>query len=244
MNNALLAKRIREEQEMIYRPYNIDIPEDLKTDVFPDADGVKRYPFDSKLAQAQGLNSYKSSKPIRKKIQSSVNRSCLRLLSDDQLRWFNSPRFHNNCSYYVDDTRCDPNNLFDFFITITPSYESRSTERDLLNLTKICLKKSQNYINPKNRHRINDVTTLPNVEINVCKEYNTYVHLHVVIKTMSVRDFKVFIYFLFNIYRSKSPHTDIEYHNSICNDITESYVSKQVIRTLYTPDVFNIHLPA
>lgn len=243
MNNTLLAKRIREEQEMIYRPYNVDIPEDSEK-VLPDEDGVKHYPFNSKLAQAQGLNSYKSNKPIRKKNQPSVNQSCLSLLSDNQLQWFNSPNFHNKCSYYVDDDRSNASSLFDFFVTITPPYENRSTEQDLLNLTKICLRKSQSHINPKNRHRINDATTLPNVQINVCKECNTYVHLHIVLKAMSVRDFKVLIYFLFNIYRAKFPRADVEYHNSICNETTEHYTSKQIIRTLFTKDVFNTPPPA
>ena len=99
---------------------------------------------------------------------------------------------------------------------------------------------STNYINPKNKHRINDVSTLPNVEINVCKEYNTYVHLHIVIRSMSVREFKVFIYFLFNIYRAKFPYADIEYHNLICTETNDDYNERQIIRTLFTKDIFSI----
>lgn len=241
MNNITLAKRIREEQEIIYRPYNVDVYLNY-TDpkATTDENGIKHYPYDSRLEYTQGLNSNKSSKPIRKKQNTPVNKSILPLQSDEQLIWYNGKNFHNNCSFYVDDSRTDPNSLFDFYITITPKFETNSTEQDLLNLTKICFRNAQKYINPKNKHRINDVSTVPNVEINVCKEYNTYVHLHIVIRAMCVRDFKVLIYFLFNIYRSKFPYADIEYHNLICTETNDDYNEYQIIRTLFTKDIFDI----
>lgn len=65
-------------------------------------------------------------------------------------------------------------------------------------------------------------------------------HLHIVIRAMSVRDFKVFIYFLFNIYRAKFPYADIEYHNLISTEVTEYYTLPQAIRTLFSKDIFRI----
>ena len=243
MNNITLAKRIREEQEIICRPYNVDVYlnyTDTKATI--DKNGIKHYPYDSRSEYTQGLNSDKSSNPIRKKQNTPVNRSFLQLCSDEQLIWYNGKNFHNNCSFYVDDSRTDPNSIYDFYVTITPKFETNSTEQDLLNLTKICFRQAQYYINPKNRHKIKDPSTLPNVEINVCKEYHTYKHLHIVIRAMSVRDFKVFIYFLFNIYRAKFPYADIEYHNLICTEVTEYYTVPQAERTLFTKDIFRIKL--
>ena len=243
MNNITLAKRIREEQEIIYRPYNVDVYfnyTDTKATI--DENGIKRYPYDSKLEYTQGLNSNKSSKPIYKKQNQPVNKSILPLQSDKQLIWYNGKHFQNTCSWYLDNNAkpIDPSSIFDFYVTITPPFENNSTEQNLLNLTKICFRNAQKYINPKNKHRINDVSTLPNVEINVCKEYHTYKHLHIVIRAMSVREFKVFIYYLFNIYRAKFPYADIEYHNLICTETNDDYNERQIIRTLFTKDIFRI----
>ncbi len=241
MNNNMLAKRIREEQELVYRPYNVYEPlNDTDINVTIDENGIKHYPYVSKSAYTQGLNSNKSSKAIRKKQNIPVNKSILPLRSDEQLIWYHSRRFHNKCSWYIDDDEnpIPPNCLFDFYVTITPSFETRSTEQDLLNLTKICFRNAQNYINQRNKHRINDLTTLPDVEINVCKECHTYTHLHIVIRAMSVREFKVLIYFLFNIYKAKCPSADIEYHNLILAPVAINYTIPQIERTLFTKDIF------
>ena len=80
MNNITLAKRIREEQEIICRPYNVDVYlnyTDTKATI--DKNGIKHYPYDPSLEYTQGLNSDKSSKPIRKKQNTPVNKSFLKL---------------------------------------------------------------------------------------------------------------------------------------------------------------------
>ena len=62
MNNITLAKRIREEQEIIYRPYNVDMYLNYTdTEVTIDKNRIKHYPYDSSLEYTQGLNSNKSS---------------------------------------------------------------------------------------------------------------------------------------------------------------------------------------
>ena len=76
MNNITLAKRIRAEQEIVYRPYNIDVYLDnTDTEVTIDKDGVKHYPYDPRLEYAQGLNSNKSNKPIHKRHPKLVDTS-------------------------------------------------------------------------------------------------------------------------------------------------------------------------
>ena len=76
MNNITLAKRIREEQEIIYRPYNVDMYLNYTdTEVTIDKNRIKHYPYDSSLEYTQGLNSNKSSNPIRKKQNTPVNKS-------------------------------------------------------------------------------------------------------------------------------------------------------------------------
>ena len=43
MNNNMLAKRIREEQELVYRPYNVDEPlNDTDTNVKVDKKRIKQ----------------------------------------------------------------------------------------------------------------------------------------------------------------------------------------------------------
>ena len=259
MNRQELGRRIREEQELIQRPYNVDLHL-LKNneEVTTSEDGIKRYKYDESTEYTQGLNSNKSKHHIPKKrtrlvdthnqplpdylhlADVSINKSILPLQSDKQLVWYNSPRFKENCSYYVDDDRSDSNAVYDFYVTITPSYENHSTEQDILNLMKISLRKAQYYLNQKNRHRIKDITTLPDVQINVCKEDDTYIHLHNVMKHMKVRDFKVFIYYLYHVSKAMKSKVDIEYHNSICNETTEDYTDHQILRTLFTKDVFGL----
>ncbi len=170
-----------------------------------------------------------------------LSESIPKLLSDEQLCWYNSPIFKITCSYCIDNEKTDPNSLFDFYITITPPYENSSIEQQLLKLTNLSFRQSQYYINPRNRHKIKDISTLPNVKINVCKEYNTSIHLHIIIQSMSIRDFKILIYFLFWAFRKSSiSKTDIEYHNSICNETSEDYTNRQIIRTIFTKDIFGV----
>lgn len=114
MNNNMLAKRIREEQELVYRPYNVDEPlNDTDTNVTIDKNGIKHYPYNPKFAYTQGLNSNKSSKAIRKKQNIPVNKSILPLQSDEQLIWYHAKHFQNKCSWYIDDDEnpIDPNSI-------------------------------------------------------------------------------------------------------------------------------------
>jgi hypothetical protein len=237
INKITLAELIREEQETCSRPYNTD---KYTTDTYTlKKDGIKLYSYDSRLEHTQGLNSNKSSKPIFKKIKKSINQSFLKLRNDDQLCWFNGKYIRNKCSYYLEfDDRFST--IYDFYVTITPPFESKNTEQDLLNLTKISFRQAQYYINPDNRHKLRDKTTLPQVTINVCKEAYTYTNLHIIIYDTSIRDFLVLLYHLYHIFRANYSNADIEYHNLISTEHTEIYTDKQVVRTLFTADIFGL----
>lgn len=256
MNRKVLGKRIRSEQESIHRPFNVDLfLVDTGTEVPINRDGIKCYKYDESPEYKQGLNSDKTNHIIHKKhprlvdtrnkplpdylyvADISINKSILPLQSDEQLIWYHSPKFKDDCSYYLDDN-INPNTTFNFYVTITPSFENNSTEQNLLNLMKISLRKAQYYINPMNRHKIKDTSTLPDVKVNVCKEFGTIIHLHSILKHMSVRDFKVFIYYLYNVSKVMKSKVDIEYRNSICNETTEDYTDHQILRTIFTKDIF------
>lgn len=222
-----LAIRIKDEQESFHHQTIGEL-------TFPTTHIT--YSYNDRLERAQGLNSCKSNSPICTKAKQSINESITRLTKDEQLQFWNTKKFHNHCSYYIMDASL--NEVYNFEITITPPYNNHRIINDILCLTKISFKKAQWYINPQNRHRLIDTSTLPQIEINLCKEDDTYYHLHITIKKQTIREFKTLLYFLFFIFKAKHPSVDIEYHNLICRKAMDEYVKKQVEQTLFTKDVF------
>jgi len=190
-----------------------------------------------------GLNSSKSSKPIKHK-EKVLNQIIKEVKTFDILPelYRRDNKIQNTCDRDLikrflfnelpeDDVRT-------YFVSLSCSHPNPTTLKNIVK--KACQYAEENLHPEYNKHHIRNESLLPKIDCHICKQ-ETY-HLHIYFWNMKFKDFLCYINCLSYLFIKVYPYAlrPVEYHNLIDEDIGNLYAEPQSIELLTEKEIFRI----